>query len=327
MPSETGARKKLEAIGGQKYTVALNSQVNMQDFEVIRPCNSLLMRIKQIEDIWLRIQYEDKNYKRENIVSDIPLVDYLCIAQRLYPKCHVLDVDVDTGEFDEEDEPIYEAWKQFLLPLSFNGDLDLSRDNKLVIQMYQKTDEPVEVRAYFEYYCVGRPGYPVCIDREKILQSEDYTTRDFIGYDYAYFPAGVAFDYVQYEQAGYIGGSRQTTFAQAKYDADIFDMKNDIAFANDGILFDTRERSELTISHMNEDDIVVYKIDCLKMPVVRHSISPSTRAAVERVQQKREEEIKARGAESLAAGVITGGGTPTGSAASLLGNVLTKRLK
>lgn len=263
----------LIAIGGKKYVIATNSQTNTTDFEVTRPCNSLLMRVQSIANLWIRIHFEDSKLNRSLMVTDIKLTDYLTICQRLYPKCHVRQVDVPIP--DPEDEgPTTEQQYQFLLPFSFDGDLDLSGDNKLIVQLYQKLAEGEELQsidATFEYYCVGQRGYPISISRDFVRQSEDTSDRNFEGFDYAYFPEGVVFEYVQYPQEGYIGGARQTTYDQAYYDAAIYDAKNDIEFANGGVLFDTRTRSKLMLSHINSDDFTIYKVDCVSVPKLLNS--------------------------------------------------------
>lgn len=315
---------ELQAVGDNKYTIAINKQVNQQVFEITRPCNSLLMTMEKFAGVSIRIQHEDVRFNRENVVSDMLLEDYLCLCQRVYPKCQVKQVQVQTG-IDEEGEPIMATWYQFLLPLSFNGDLNLSASSKYVVGLYQQTDEPVAINAFFEYYCVGSIGYPIHIQGIKILQSDDFSTQDFTGFDYCIFPKDTQFEYVQYSQDGYIGGARVTTKNQAQYDADIFDLKNDIAYCKSALIFDVRDKSVMTISQLNVDDITLLKVDCY--PSSRSGLQSSVSGS--RGVTASSNAVKTGGSASIvkgggsSAGVKelysyqTGGGMPSGSASVL----------
>ncbi len=256
---------QVQAIGGNKYTVAINAQYNQVDFEVEKPCAGLLMRIQELENIFLRVHYEDSEGKRNALISEISLKDYLCITQRLSNRVQALQVDVVTDELNEDDDPIVEQWYQFLLLFSFNGDLHLSEDNKLIVQLFQKeTAEPFEeVKAYFDYYCFGEIGYPIVLDKQRILQSNDFANIDALGYDYVYIPDGVKFEYFQYNKGAY-QGSRRTSFDIAKYDGALYDIRNDIAFGAKGVLVDTRTKTEFDLSHLNDADIHIYKLDCVR---------------------------------------------------------------
>lgn len=250
--------KSIKAIGGAKYTVAINAQVNQVDFEVTKSCAGLLLRIEDTENIHLRVHLETSDGKRQSLVSDIPLNDYLCITQKLSERVQVREVTVKDGE-------ITTTWKQFLLLFSLNGDLQLNDDTKVIVQLFQKDlGEPFdEVKAYFEYYSIGKAGYPMEIEKQRILQSDDFRTLEVEGDDYVYIPIGVNFDYVQFEGDD-IKGVRRKSYDQAHYDAAIFDIKNDISFATGGILIDTRRKQTVSLSHLNDDDIHVYRVDCIQ---------------------------------------------------------------
>jgi len=324
---------ELLAVGGNKYTIAINNQVNQRIFEITKPCNSLLMSIDTIDNVYLRIQHEDTRYERENVVADILLADYLTLCQRVYPKCQVTKLMQDTGEVDDDDEPIIVERRRFLLPLSFSGDLNLSQDSKYVIALYQKTDNPVEINADFEYYCVGSVGTPIVIQKTKILQSDDFSTQDFSGFDFCIFPAEVNFDYVQYAQDGYIGGARITTYNQARYDADIFDLKNDITYCKGALIFDVREKSVMTISQLNDDDIFLYKVDCYMRgtrAVLSSAVGGSRGvvASAQSIKEMQESAVKA-GVSSVsprsAASISIGGGMPSGPTQSLVSSVIRSK--
>lgn len=286
MPDSYG---QVKAIGGNKYTIAINAQVNQVDFEVEKPCAGLLMRIQEIDNIYMRVHYEDVGGKRNSLISEISLKDYLCLTQRLSQRVQVLQVDVpvEGGEPGET-----EQWYQFLLLLSMNGDLHLNDENKLIVQLFQKDigEDFEEVKAYFEYYCFGEVGYPIVLEKQRILQSNDFANIDALGFDYVYIPEGTNFEYLQYEKGAY-QGARKTTYDQAHYDASLYDLKNDIVFGAKGIVIDTRVKTEFDLSHLNDNDIHIYKLDC-----VRESIKMAS------IQKRNEEALKLRNQASELSG-------------------------
>lgn len=244
---------KIRAIGGNRYTVAINSELNQVDFEVTKPCMGLLMRIDEIDDVHLRMHIEQSNGQRISMISDIALKDYLFIMQKLTDRCQVRRVE-DTDQ---------KAWYQFLLPFSLNGDLDLNEDTKIMVQLFQK--EPgengfKEVKAYFEHYALGNLGYPIQIDKMRILQSDDFKVIDTKYIDYLLIPSTVSFDYLQFPTEN-LKGIRRKSQDQFNYEMAIHNLRNDIELANDGILVDTRSKNDVSISHLNDDDIFIYKID------------------------------------------------------------------
>lgn len=252
---------QITALGGNKYSVGINALQNQVDFEIDKPCAGLLMTIKQTENIFLRVHYEDESGKRNALVNEIALEDYLCLTQRLSERVNVREIQLPTG-----DEGANETHYQFLLLFSFNGDLHLDDDHKLIVQLFQKEvdgEDFVDVPVIFENYCFGQVGYPIVLEKQRILQSNDFAHIDALGFDYVYIPKNTNFAYVQYDK-GTFNGTRRTTQEQMSYDAFIYDNKNDISHATGGLLVDTRQKTEFVLSHLNESDIHIYKVDCVR---------------------------------------------------------------
>lgn len=304
MPDSYG---QVKAIGGNKYTVAINAQVNQVDFEVEKPCAGLLMRIQEIDNIYMRVHYEDAGGKRNSLISEISLKDYLCLTQRLSQRVQVIQVDVQTDEVaGDPPVPVVEQWYQFLLLLSMNGDLHLNDENKLIVQLFQKDigEDFEEVKAYFEYYCFGEIGYPIVLEKQRILQSNDFANIDALGFDYVYIPEGTNFEYIQYEKGAY-QGARKTTYDQAHYDASLYDLKNDISFGAKGLVIDTRVKTEFDLSHLNDKDIHIYKLDCVRESVKMASIQKRNEEALK--LQNQASELSGQSVKSNAVKQLTSG--------------------
>lgn len=275
---------QIKALGGNKYSVGINALQNQVDFEIDKPCAGLLMTIKQTTNIFLRVHYEDANGKRNGLINEIALEDYLCLTQRLSERVNVREVQLPTGSGGAN-----ETHYQFLLLFSLNGDLHLSDDNKLIVQLFQKEteDEFEDVPVIFETYAFGQIGYPIVLEKMRILQSNDFAHINALGFDYVYIPKNTNFEYVQYEK-GTFAGTRRTSQEQMTYDAFIYDNKNDITHATGGLLVDTRQKTEFVLSHLNETDIHVYKVDCVREGTALRTIQKHNEEMAQIVAQSNE---------------------------------------